>query len=116
MDSRLRGPRDAGAGGRAGAASPAPAAGDAVRVVATARISLRDVGTAEIDDLAVQAADDALMSILRDARRLPRHEPLHDLGLQVRGPRGRREGPAQRVAASERSGDPQADDEVEGTP
>ena len=45
-----------------------------------------------------QAADDALVSVLRAARRLPRRQPLHHLGLQVRAPRGGRQAAEARVA------------------
>jgi RNA polymerase sigma-70 factor (ECF subfamily) len=77
---------------------------------------LRGVGTADIDDLAVQAADDALMSILRtldDYRGASRFTTwaskfaVHEAGVK------RRRSASQ---ASARLGDPQADDEGEGTP
>ena len=77
---------------------------------------LRGVGTADIDDLAVQAADDALMSILRtldDYRGTSRFTTwaskfaVHEAGVKGRHSASQ---------ASERLGDPQADDEVEGTP
>ena len=48
----------------------------------------------ELDDLATQAAGDAMMAMLAQARQLPRREPLHDLGVQVRAAGGRREGAA----------------------
>jgi RNA polymerase sigma-70 factor (ECF subfamily) len=77
---------------------------------------LRGVGTAEIDALAVQAAVDARMSILRtldDYRGASRFATwaskfaVHEAGLK-----GRRSA----SHASERLGDPQADDGVRGTP
>ena len=42
----------------------------------------------ELDDLAHQAAADALLAITGKLERIPRGEPVHDLGLQVRHPRG----------------------------
>ena len=45
-----------------------------------------------------QAADDAPMAILAQARHLPRRQPLHHVGLQVRAARGGREGAPPRVA------------------
>lgn len=115
MDSRVARARDAGAGGRAGAASPAPAASDAVRAVAPADHP-RGVGTADIDDLAVQAADDALISILRtlaDYRGTSRFTTwASKFAVHEAGVKGRRSA----SQASERLGDPQADAEIEGTP
>ena len=57
----------------------------------------------ELDDIAFEAADDALMSVLASARRLPRREPVHDLGLQVRPARGGGEASQAGVAGT---GDP----------
>ena len=54
----------------------------------------------ELDDIAHEAADDALMSVLAPARRLPRREPLHDVGVQVRAARGGREAAQARVAGA----------------
>ena len=48
-------------------------------------------GSDGVDDLAVQAADDALVAILTQVRHLSRRQPLHHLGLQVRPARSRRE-------------------------
>jgi RNA polymerase sigma-70 factor (ECF subfamily) len=77
---------------------------------------LSGLGTADIDDLAVQAADDALMSILstlddyRGASRFTTWASkfaVHEAG--VKGRRGA-------SPAREPWGGPQADDEVGGTP
>ena len=77
---------------------------------------LRGVGTADIDDLAVQAADDALMSILRtldDYRGASRFTTwASKFAVHEAGVKGRRSA----SQASERLGDPQADDEGEATP
>jgi RNA polymerase sigma-70 factor (ECF subfamily) len=77
---------------------------------------LRGVGTADIDDLAVQAADDALMSILRtldDYRGTSRFTTwASKFAVHEAGVKGRRSA----SQASDRLGDPQADDEVKGTP
>ena len=48
-------------------------------------------GSGELDDLAVQAAADALVAVLGKLHTLSRRQPLHDVGVQVRAPRGRRE-------------------------
>jgi hypothetical protein len=50
----------------------------------------------DLDDLAMQAADDALVAILRKPR-TSRRQPVHHVGLQVRAARGGREGPPARV-------------------
>ena len=77
---------------------------------------LRGVVTADIDDLAVQAADDALMSILRtldDYRGTSRFTTwASKFAVHEAGVKGRRSA----SQASDRLGDPQADDEVKGTP
>ena len=39
----------------------------------------------ELDDLAHQAADDAMLAILGKLEQLPRREPLHHVGVPVRG-------------------------------
>ena len=51
--------------------------------VSRRRAALSHVRGEELEDIALQAADDALMACARQARRLPRHQPLHHLGLQV---------------------------------
>ena len=61
-------------------------------------LSRRDVAPGEREDLATEAADDALMAVLGEARHVPRRQPLHDLGVQVRAARGGREGAPARVA------------------
>ena len=76
---------------RAAAARRAPRARPAARAAG-------GVSRGEVDDLAAQAADDALAAILGQARHLPRREPLHDLGVQVRPARGGREGAPPRLA------------------
>ena len=53
------------------------------------RAALSHVRGEELDDIAQQAADDALMAVLGKLDDLPRREPVHDLGLQVRAARGR---------------------------
>ncbi len=45
------------------------------------RVAFPQLGGADLDDFAWQSADDALMSILRRLGRLPRGQPVHDLGL-----------------------------------
>ena len=62
--------------------------------VARRRPSLPHLRGDPLDDLAHEAADDALVSVLGPAGRLPRGEPVHDLGLQVRAARGRGEAAA----------------------
>ena len=47
-----------------------------------------------------RAADDALVAVLAQARQLPRRQPLHHLGLQVRAARGRGQGPPPRLAGT----------------
>ena len=77
---------------------------------------LRGVGTADIDDLAVQAADDALMSILRTLdgyRGASRFTTWADkFAVHEAGVKGRHSA----SQAGERLSDPQVDDGVEGTP
>ncbi len=58
---------------------------------AGAATQLRFLRPGELDDIAMEAADDALLAVLRAPRRLPRPQPVHDLGLQVRAARGGRE-------------------------
>ena len=43
-----------------------------------------EIGGAELEDVCRQAADDAVVAVTAQARRLPRRQPLHDLGLRVR--------------------------------
>ena len=52
----------------------------------------------ELDDIAMQAADDALMSVLRRLDDFRGAQPLHDLGLQVRAARGGGEAAPARLA------------------
>ena len=66
--------------------------------VARRRPTLPHLRGDELDDIAIEAADDALMSVLAAPRRLPRRQPLHDLGLQVRPARGRGEAAQARLA------------------
>ena len=54
----------------------------------------------ELEDLAMQAADDAMMAVLAKLGRLSRREPLHHLGLQVRPARGGRPPASARLAGS----------------
>ena len=54
----------------------------------------------DLDDLAHQAADDALMSVLARLDDFRGLEPLHDLGLQVRLARGRGQAPQARLAGT----------------
>ena len=54
----------------------------------------------DLDDLAQQAADDALVAVLAQARQVPRRQPLHHLGLQVRAARGGGQGPPPRLAGT----------------
>ena len=95
-----RGARGSGPGARAGDRASCTACCCARRrfELARRREALAHVRGEELDDLAIQAADDALMAVLSKARRLPRREPLHHLGLQVRAARGRGEAAAPRLA------------------
>ena len=80
------------------------------------RDQLRDVGAAELDDLAVQAADDALMSILHqldDYRGTSRFTTwAYKFAVHEAGPTGRRRASQPREASI----DLQADGEVEQAP
>ena len=67
--------------------------------VARRRASLPHLRGNELDDIALEAADDALMSILAP-RRLPRRQPVHDLGIQVRAARGGRQAAEARLAGT----------------
>ena len=60
--------------------------------LARRRETLRGVADREIDDLATQAAEDALVAILAKLGTFRGAKPLHHLGLQVRDARGRRAG------------------------
>ena len=60
--------------------------------------SLPHLRGGDLDDLAHQSADDALRRDPRQARRLPRRQPLHHLGLQVRAARGGGQAAAARLA------------------
>jgi RNA polymerase sigma-70 factor, ECF subfamily len=57
-----------------------------------------DLAGADLDDLAWQSADDALMSILRRLGDFRGEQPVHHLGLQIRRRRGGRQGPQARLA------------------
>ena len=80
------------------------------RFVAASSLPADVVG--DLDDLCLQAANDALVAVLRQARRLSRREPIHDLGLQVR--RARSLGPSQAPVWSKRR--VALDDVLVGTP
>ena len=83
---RLHGPF---AGARGGGRRPARAA--AARRPPSARPP-RASGPADARTSPQQAADDALLGRAHQARHVPRREPLHDLGVQVRAARGGSEG------------------------
>ena len=86
-------------GGAAGPARDAAVARLHALLLRAARFELRRRGTrVDVDDLATQAADDALLAILAKLRHLPRPEPVHDVGVQVRAPRGGGEGAAAGLA------------------
>ena len=57
---------------------------------AARRRSSTAIAAGDLDDLANQAADDALMAVLRKLHTYRGRQPLHDLGVQVRAARGRR--------------------------
>ena len=83
-----------------GQAPRRPAARGASRAAPPPRAARRRSSGPEFDDVAQQCADDAMMKHPGQARRLPRAQPLHDLGLQVRDLRGLQQGRATRVAPS----------------
>ena len=68
--------------------------------VARRRPALPHIRGDELDDIALEAADDALDERAAPARRLPRREPVHDLGLQVRAARGGGEASQARLAGA----------------
>ena len=66
--------------------------------VARRRRSLAHVPPGDVDDLAMQAADDALISILAKLDTFRGAQPVHHLGVQVRAAGGSGEGAPARLA------------------
>ena len=94
-----RGPARDGSRARRGARAPArPPAPRRPQRGHRRRHLYPEIGGAELDDLCRQAADDAVVAVTAQARRLPRRQPLHDLGLRVRRLRDLGEAPPARLA------------------